>query len=152
MSGALGGETWSLEGTDAAALNIVAATGVVSMAGRNYEAPVDDNTDNVYEATLRVTDDDGNTATADFTVTVQDVTERATPTITGVASATVNENAVFASAIPAVSGHIGTVTWSLEGDDAADFTIAGTVGVVSMVPRDFEARSTRTRTTSTRRR
>ena len=139
VNGNIGGETWSLDGTDAADFEINSTTGQVSMVPRNYEMPVDENTDNVYEAEVKVTDDDDNTATAGFTVTVNDVQETATPVISGVAAtAEVNENVGFTSGTPSVSGHIGGATWSLEGDDAADFTIDSTTGVVSMVGRDFE--------------
>ena len=138
VSGAIGAVTWTLEGTDAADFTIAATTGVVSMVGRDFENPADDDTNNVYAVTVRATDTDGNTDIHAFTVTVNDVVESATLTITGLADATVNENEVFTSATPSVSGAIGAVTWTLEGADAADFTIVATTGVVSMVGRDFE--------------
>ena len=47
------------------------------MIARDYESPADANTDNVYEVTLVATDDDGNTASEAFTVTVTDVVEAA---------------------------------------------------------------------------
>ena len=138
VSGAIGAVTWTLEGTDAADFTINSGTGVVSMVGRDYENPADADTNNVYAVTVKATDSDGNSATHAFTVTVNDVVETATLAITGLANATVNENAAFTSATPGVSGAIGAVTWTLEGTDAADFTIAATTGVVSMIARDFE--------------
>ena len=253
--GAIGETTWTLEGADAEDFTIDGATGVVSMVGRDFEAPADADTNNVYAVTVKVTDADGNADTHDFTVTVTDaneapvfdttgltldasgtvlfsvaenttavgtvtaadpdaadtsitygvastdavlfdisaagvitfksapdfedpmggadddsneytfdvfatagsgtrqlgtgfqvkvtvtdVTETATLTIAGLADATVNENAAFTSATPTVSGGaIGETTWTLEGADAADFTIDRATGVVSMVGRDFEA-------------
>ena len=139
VSGHIGTPTWSLEGTDAADFTIDSATGVVSMVARDFENPVDANTENDYEATVKVTDADGNTATADFTVTVVNTPETATLTISGVADAAVDENLAFVSATPSVSGGpVGTPTWSLEGTDAADFTIDSATGVVRMAARDFE--------------
>jgi hypothetical protein len=74
----IGNVTYTLGGADAADFTIDANTGVVSMVARDYENPVDDNTDNVYEVTITATDDDGNAASESWTVTVQDVVETAT--------------------------------------------------------------------------
>ena len=62
------------------------------MVGRDYENPADADRNNVYSVTVKVTDTNSNTATAAFTVTVQDLPETAALTIT-FADATVNENA-----------------------------------------------------------
>ena len=78
-AGNIGAVTWSLEGTDAALFAIDAATGVVSMIERSFEAPADADADNVYEATVKATDADGNTAIAPFAVTVTDVLESTDP-------------------------------------------------------------------------
>ena len=104
VSGAIGDVTWSLEGDDSADFTIDSATGVVSMVARDFEAPVDEDTDNVYAAAVKVTDADDNTASVNFEVTVRDVTESATPMISGVVNATVNENTAYVSATPGVSG------------------------------------------------
>ncbi len=52
----------------------------------------------------------------------------------------INENTAYTSVTPALSGAtpIGTVTYTLGGNDAADFTIDGTTGIVSMIARDYE--------------
>ena len=131
--------TYSLSGTDAALFTVAPATGVVSMVARNFEAPADAGADNVYNVTLVVTDADANTASAPFTVTVTDVIETATLTLTK-ANDTVAENAAYTGAAPTLGGTpIGTVTYSLSGTDAALFTVAPATGVVSMVARNFEA-------------
>ena len=60
--------------------------------------------------------------------------------VIGLADTTVAENRTFASWVPSLSGtSVGTVTWTKEGVDAEDFSIAPSTGVVSMVARDFEA-------------
>ena len=136
----VGSVTWSLEGNDAADFTIDDSTGVVSMVVRDYEDPQDANADNVYEVSVKATDTDGNVAPAvPFTVTVTNVVETATLAITGLTDQDVAENAPFTGPTPALTGTpVGSVTWSLEGNDAADFTIDDSTGVVSMVPRDYE--------------
>jgi uncharacterized protein (TIGR02145 family) len=53
--------TFSLEGVDREAFTIESKTGVVHMVSRSLDAPVDVNTDNIYEITIVATDPDGNT-------------------------------------------------------------------------------------------
>ena len=84
--------------------SVDADTGVVSMVARDFESPADANADNVYEVTLVATDDDGNTDSEDFTVTVTDVAETATFTIDAIADTTVAENTAFTSVTPNLSG------------------------------------------------
>jgi gliding motility-associated-like protein len=135
----VGSVTYSLGGTDAADFTIDAATGVVSMVGRDYENPTDENTDNVYEVTIIATDDDGNTASESWTVTVQDVAETATFSIDAIADVTIDENAAYTSVTPNITGTpIGNITYTISGADASDFTIDANTGVVSMVARDYE--------------
>ena len=58
--------------------------------------------------------------------------------ITGLADATAPENSAWA-ATPTLEGTpVQSVTWTLEGDDAGDFTIEATGGALSMVARDYE--------------
>lgn len=66
----IGVVTYTLSGNDAAAFTIDPATGIVSMIARDYENPVDANGNNVYELTITATDENGNFATEDWTVTV----------------------------------------------------------------------------------
>ncbi|HAF27815.1 MAG TPA: hypothetical protein DCG75_02100, partial [Bacteroidales bacterium] len=142
LSGAtpIGNVTYTLGGTDASNFTINASTGVVSMLARNYENPVDANADNIYELTITATDDDGNDDTEDWTVTIDDVAEVANFTINAIADANVNENNVYTSVTPALSGDtpIGSIVYTLGGADAADFSINASNGIVSMLARDFE--------------
>ena len=62
-----------------------------------------------------------------------------TVSISGLSDSSVAENTAYASATPSVSGAIGAITWSLEGDDASLFSVNQTTGVVSMVAKDFES-------------
>ncbi len=68
-----GGVAWTLEGDDAARFTIDPDTGVLTLPAQNFEAPADKDKDNVHEITVRVTDEDGNTATVALSVTVTDV-------------------------------------------------------------------------------
>ncbi len=139
VTGASSAVTWTVEGTDAGDFTIHADTGALGMVGRDFENPVDADEDNDYEVTVRATDAYTNTATQALTVTVTDVVETSTLTISGLADGTVAENAVYTSATPTVTGALGAVTWTREGTDAGDFTINGTTGVLGMVGRDFES-------------
>ena len=136
----IGAVTWSKEGTDEGDFGIDAGTGVLSMVARDYESPEDEDQNNDYEVTVKVTDADGNAAMASITVSVTDVAETATLAVTGLVDTTVAENAAFTSWTPGITGTpIGDVTWTAEGTDASDFDIDGSTGVLSMVARDYEA-------------
>jgi uncharacterized protein (TIGR02145 family) len=62
---------YSLGGNDANSFTINSTTGVISMVARDFESPVDANTDNVYEVSIIATDADGNTASSNQKVTVK---------------------------------------------------------------------------------
>ena len=69
--------TWSRAGTDSGDFTIDSSTGVLSFAQRpNYEIPVDADTDNVYNVTVRARDTASNTRELAVVVTVTDVNER----------------------------------------------------------------------------
>ncbi|MCP3670203.1 MAG: hypothetical protein GY814_07185, partial [Gammaproteobacteria bacterium] len=79
----VGNVTYSLSGSDAGLFSVIPGTGVVSMAAQDYESPADLDGNNVYEVTLIATDEDNNSASQAFSVTVTDVTESITPTQLG---------------------------------------------------------------------
>ena len=126
--------TYSLTGTDASAFQ-VSSTGQISLAAGtvlNHEQKAS------YSFNV-VASEPGQTpltATRAVTLTVTDVDESLT--ITGLANATVAENAAWTSPTPTTTGHRGAVTWTKSGTDAADFAIVSATGVLSMVPRDHE--------------
>ncbi len=137
----VGNVTYTLGGTDAALFIINSSTGKVNMIARDFEAPEDANTDNVYELDITATDDDANSASEDWKVTVLDVNEVATFTINAIADVTIDGNTAYTGPLPVLLGDIpiGNVTYTLGGTDAALFTINPTTGQVSMEARDFEA-------------
>ncbi|MGY8817152.1 MAG: hypothetical protein ACKVHB_05220, partial [Pseudomonadales bacterium] len=60
-------------------------------------------------------------------------------TINAISNVSVAEGTAYTSVTPALTGSpIGTVTYTLSGADAADFTINSSTGVVSMVARDYD--------------
>ena len=124
LTGAIGAVTWTLEGADAAKFTVNASTGVVSMVARDFEAPADAGTNNVYNYTLKATDADGNVASQAVAVTVTDVTETASLSLSGVtATASVAENVAYTSATPSLTGAICLVDfcWLRCCDDCAGF-------------------------------
>ena len=143
LSGAtpVGNVNYTLNGADAALFTVNSNTGVVSMIARDYESAADNNSDNIYEVTLVVTDDDGNTDSEAFTVTVNDQVEVAAYTIDAIANTNVAENTVFTNITPNLSGAtpIGTVTYTLTGIDAALFTVDSNTGVVNMIAQNYES-------------
>ncbi|CAB9544058.1 Cadherin domain protein [Bathymodiolus brooksi thiotrophic gill symbiont] len=141
----IGKLTYTLAGADATDFAIDSSTGIISMVARNFEAPADTNTDNVYEVTIVATDVDNNRDSESQRVTVTDVTvadvpEIATFTINPIADARVAENTAFTGSRPSLSGDtpIGRLIYTLGGADAADFSIDSSTGIISMVARDFE--------------
>ena len=111
------------------------------MVARDFESPdADSGSNNVYNYTLIATDDDGNSGSLAVAVTVTDVTESASLTLSGIADSSQPENSAYTSATPSLSGTpIGSVTYTLGGDDAGLFTVNSSTGVVEMVARDFES-------------
>ncbi len=138
VSGAIGAVTWSLEGGDADRFTVDKDTGEISMVARDFETPADSGADNLYNLVLRATDADGNTAIREVDVQVVNVNESSPIAITNISDVSVEENQPFTSAPPGVSDALGTVTWSLSGEDAAHFTINLETGIYEMVARDYE--------------
>ena len=121
--------TWSLSGADSRFFTIDEQLGEFSFATTSppdFEARSDSNSDNVYNVTIRVSDDSSppHTETLDATVTVTDVNEG--PEITrGGSRFTVQENQDWAGeTFTASDPEQGAVTrWNLGGRDGGDFTI-----------------------------
>ena len=120
--------TWSLEGDDAGDFTING--GVLRFINSpDYEMAADANGDNIYMVTVKASDGT-DMDTHEVTVTVIDVAE-APPviidlSISGPARASYAENGLDAVATYMLTGtNAASAAWSLEGDDAGDFTISG---------------------------
>ena len=120
LSGAtpIGSVTYTLSGTDAGLFTVDASTGVVSMIARDYESPADANSDNVYEVTLVATDDDGNTASEAFTVTVTDVADVPAATNDNGAGFSTNEDTGFTTASVLSNDNLGDTPTTITAFDA----------------------------------
>ena len=133
--------TYSLSGTDADDFTIDEDSGEISFSPTpDFENPTDANGDNVYEVNLSVSDGNGNTATQELTFNVTDDTDEA-PVITSTNSSTeVEENTASTIYTATASDDDGdTLTYSLSGTDADDFTIDEDSGEISFSPTpDFE--------------
>jgi VCBS repeat-containing protein len=131
--------TYSLSGVDASLFNIDANTGEVTfIAAPNFEAPGDDDGDNVYE--VIVTASDGGVSTnQSVSITVTDANEFS-PVFSSGASASVAENQTSAyTAVATDADGTSAITYSISGADAALFNINSTTGVVVFrTAPDFE--------------
>jgi len=130
--------TWTLSGTDAADFEI-STGGVLSFAqAPDLEDPQDSDTDNEYSVTVKASDGSLED-TLDVTVTVSGVND--SPSITGgPASVSYAENdSAPVGTYTATDPEDDTITWSLAGTDAADFSIASDGGVLTFASSpDFE--------------
>ena len=137
----LGTITWSLSGTDDDDFDI-SETGVLTFTEiPDFEMPDDGDQDNEYLITVEARDDGFNFARLAVTVTVTNSTGAEEPTITSTSNPSpYQENgtrAVYTFRARDPQGR--AVSWSLEGDDANDFSITSDGGVLTFSsPPDFE--------------
>ena len=116
--------SWSLSGTDAGDFSISPHGHLAFASAPNYESPADANTNNLYVVTVRATDNGSpaRTATKGVWVTVTNVNER--PTISGSSSRSVAENSSSVASYSASDPEGNSISWSLSGTDAGDFSIS----------------------------
>ena len=130
---------YSLSGTDSALFTIDANTGEVSfIEAPDFEAPGDDDRDNVYD--IIVTASDGTNST-DHNVAITVTNENDNiPVFTSPAAANAQENQTAAYMAAATDADGDALVYSLSGTDAARFTIDANTGEVSFIEApDFEA-------------
>ncbi|MCW3785920.1 Ig-like domain-containing protein [Plebeiibacterium sediminum] len=133
-------KTYSISGTDYAAFDINSTNGELTFkSAPDFENPTDANQNNIYELTVTVTDGADHTDSESITITVQNIEETANFSIDAISPAYVNENEVYTSVTPHITGSpIGDVVYTLGGTDASAFSINPSSGVVSMEVRDYE--------------
>lgn len=132
----LGSVTYSLSGSDASFFNLNIVSGQVTMIGRNFETPQDNNGDNVYEVALTATDEQNNKVTLSWKVTIDKARKPVLISMSKISDVTINEGIAYSSELPVVTGsYSGKLTYSLVGVDASDFTIVPSTGIISMYPR-----------------
>ena len=136
--------TWlPLSGRDAGDFDFDDSTGDLELRLANvpdYDAPTDHNRDNVYEVTLRSSDDGLPSLTGEFKVTVAITGVDEIPVITGSASIEVAEGTPITptARYSAIDPEGGTVILSHSGDDADDFSFNNGVLAFLGTP-DFES-------------
>jgi hypothetical protein len=113
----------SLSGTDAAFFEL-SGNALSFKTAPDYDNPGDANGDNVYELTVTATDNAGNAAHQDISVTVTDesVSDTTPPVFTSTPTATVAENT---TAVLIVTTDDAGAVLSLSGTDAALFVLGG---------------------------
>ena len=132
--------TWSVGGVDGRFF-IIDERGQFSFSESSppdYEIPGDSGGDNVYDATIQVRDDGGNTASLPVTVTVTEVNEG--PEVMGTDEFTIAENrnltnSAYSARDPELSN---VVSWRLAGRDAGDFAITQGGTLYFRSPPDYE--------------
>jgi VCBS repeat-containing protein len=132
--------TYSISGTDASFFTIGSSSGVLSFAaGRNFESPMDANSDGIYVVTVQVSDGT-RTDTQTISVTITDADEFNVGAVTDndVTSNTVAENSAIGAAVGLTvsatdaDGTTNTITYSLVNDDGGRFAIDASTGIVTV--------------------
>ena len=129
-----------LYGPDANAFDLNGSTGVLSfISPRDYENPDDNNSDNIYEATIQVSDGNATDLLYLF-VHVTDAFENDAPSFQSDGNLSVYENQMFVYEFNATDPNGDYLTYSiLYGPDANAFDLNGSTGVLSFIsPRDYE--------------
>jgi len=105
--------TWSLRlSNDSNTVNLNSSTGVLTFkSAPNFEAPIDANSNNIYLVTVRATDANGNFSDASLSISVTDVDENTSVSIT------------FSS--PPQKGVTTVITATLTVAGKTSFTVAG---------------------------
>ena len=123
--------TYSLGGTDASSFAIVSTTGQLKT-----KAALDYETDDSYSVTVSVSDGRGGTDTINVTINVTDVDEAppnrppvfAADSTTRSIAETTRANLKIGEPVSATDPDGNTLTYSLEGTDAASFSIETSTG------------------------
>jgi serralysin len=122
--------TYSVSGTDSSQFTINAVTGEVAFKNSpNFEAPSDQNSDNIYDITITASDGQL-TSSKQLLIQVQDVVEA--PIFSSGVAGAVAENSSGVAYTAVATGGMGTLTYSLAaGGDNNLFTINATNGQVT---------------------
>lgn len=135
--------TWTKSGTDGAFFAIGSSTGVLTITVRDFETKADANGDNVYIVVVTATDGASNVTSQTLSVTITNVNEPPEISTNGSAptySLSQAENVRSVATFAGTDVDTGTtLTFSISGADAADFTIGSASGVLAFAQNpDFE--------------
>ncbi len=135
--------TWSKSGTDGSFFTI-SAGGALTITTRDFESPADSDSNNSYIVVITATDSANNVTNQTLTVNITNVNEA--PSITTNSSLPTHsisqsENTSSVITYTGTDVDAGTsLSWSLSGTDASDFSIVSGTGVLSFAANpDFEA-------------
>ena len=129
-----------LHGPDASLFDLNQSSGALTFfSPKDYEAPEDNNTDNVYQLTIQVADS-GAPILLNLNIEVTDVFENAAPSFQSDGNLTVSENTTFVYEFNATDPDGYSLSYSIEhGDDQQFFELNSTMGTLSFItPKDFE--------------
>jgi hypothetical protein len=135
--------TWSRSGTDQSFFTI-SSGGALTITARNFESPADSDSNNTYVVVITATDAASNATNQTLTVTVTNVNEApeiSLPSANATHTITQAENISSVATYTATDVDAATtLSWSLSGTDAADFSINSSSGVLAFASNpDFEA-------------
>ena len=138
--------TYTLGGTDAASFSIVSTTGQL-----RTNAALDYETKAAYTVTVSVSDGNGGSDSITVTINVTDINENRTPVFADGASTirSIAENTAagqhIGTAVAATDADNDTLTYTLDGTDAASFGIDATTGQLkTKAALDYETKNTYT--------
>ncbi|AAZ25853.1 endo-1,4-beta-xylanase [Colwellia psychrerythraea] len=140
----IGAITWTVTGDDANLFNLNSITGVLSLTAQDFESPADTDIDNNYAVILTATDAVGNFAELALELVVTDNLADnqvlVNFTIDEFITTTIAENVIYSSELPNLSGDeaVGSVIWTVEGDDANLFVVDSSTGALTLAAQDFE--------------
>ena len=132
--------SYSLSGADSATLSIDTSSGALAFRSPpDFETPQDSNQDNVYELALQVSDG-ANQVSHDLNITITNLNDNLPSFAQATDTLALAENA-SGIIYSAVAGDLDgdSLSYSLEGDDASQFSIDSTSGELSFISSpDFE--------------
>ena len=131
---------YSASGTDAALFTLDSTSGDLAfITPPNFEQPLDQNTDNIYNLTLTASDG-ANSASQGLAITIADVNEAPSFASASVETSSVENNANFAYSVAAASDvDQDPLTYYLDGADSADFDLDASTRVLRFVANpDYE--------------
>jgi hypothetical protein len=135
--------TWSISGTDSSFFSITVG-GVLTISARDFESPADSDRNNSYIVEINATDTVNLSSKQTLTVSITNVNEAPTITINGSATTHAISQSENQSSVVTYTGTDvdsgTTLSWSISGTDAADFSIVSSTGALSFAANpDFEA-------------
>ncbi len=133
-----------LEGIDSSGVSINSVSGEVTMKARDFELPVDSDSDNNYDFVIRSSDARGNSYSENWRIMVQNVEEYSKLEFEQVPNTEIPENSEYQVRFPKLKGFAqGKISYKLIGNDSLQFKLDVLSGIVSMEGKVFNSASDR---------